>query len=300
MAQNLLTLSDLTHNELSTILKESMRVKSNPEIYTGKLQGKQIGLIFEKPSTRTRVSLEVGISQMGANAIYLGNKDLQISRGENIKDTAKVLSRFVDALVVRSNSHETQEELARYANVPIINALSDYAHPLQVFADFTTIIENGLELENSHMTFMGDCNNNVCKSLLRGASYTGLTFTLGAPEKYLPDEAFINELRKNGSVIHIQEDPAEAIKSADVVYTDVWVSMGDEDEAIQRKTDLKQYQINNDLLAKAEKDIIVLHCLPAEYGQEITEDVVNSKYSRIYDQAENRLHSVKAVLGHFF
>jgi len=298
MNGHLLTLTDIGAETLNGIIEKTILGKSNPELIAGKLASKQIGILFEKPSTRTRISLEVGISQLGGNAIYLNSQDIQLSRGESIPDSARVFSRYLDALVIRTKSHKAIEQLARFSDIPVINGLSDIFHPLQIIADLVTLKENGLKLNESKLCFIGDTNNNVSRSMAIGAALTGLTVIMCSPEKYMPDRDFLDTVEKlNGNII-LESNPEKAVSDCDAIYTDVWVSMGDEKESASRQSDLQPYQLNKALYEKALKQPIILHCLPANKGEEITEDIFESDRSRIFDQAENRLHSVKAVLLH--
>lgn len=262
------------------------------------LTDKYLGMIFEKSSTRTRVSFEVGMHQLGGTPLYLSSNDLQIGRGEPISDTARVLSRFLDCIMIRAKSHQTVAELIKYSDIPIINGLTDKEHPCQTFADLLTIKEYFGDF-NRKFVFVGD-GNNVCNSLLLGAAYTGMDMTVACPKGYEPDEEIYNlalkEAKETGSNINIEYDIEKAVENADILYTDVWVSMGDEDEQEEREKIFKDYQINSSLLDKANSDAIVMHCLPAIRGQEITDDVMTSSQSAIWDQAENRLHAQKAIL----
>ena len=294
--ENLLSMAD-AKEEVWEILDIASALKSG-EINDKALADKYLGMIFEKSSTRTRVSFEVGMHQLGGTPLYLSSNDLQIGRGEPIPDTARVLSRFLDCIMIRAKSHETVAELIKYADIPIINGLTDKEHPCQTFADLLTIKEYKGDF-NRKFVFVGD-GNNVCNSLLLGAAYTGMDMTVACPEGYEPDEEIYNlalkEAEQTGSVINIEHDIHEAVKGADVLYTDVWVSMGDEEEAEERQRVFKEYQINSQLLSEANEDAIVMHCLPAIRGQEITDDVMTSSQSAIWDQAENRLHAQKAIL----
>ncbi|MDH4263341.1 MAG: ornithine carbamoyltransferase [Spirochaetia bacterium] len=299
MKRNLLTLFDLEKSTFHNILKlalEYKKKKSNDNF----LKGKNIGLIFEKNSTRTRVSCEVAINQLGGNSIYLSSKDLQLNRGESIEDTARVLSRYLDAVIIRAKSHVTIEKFAASSDIPVINALSDKAHPLQILADFLTIQENGIDLNNCNLCFLGDGQNNVCRSLMAGYTYINGTMNIGTHINYFPDEEFLKQVKTAGGKINVFPEAVESVIGADVLYTDVWVSMGNEDETIQRKKDLKGFQINKEILSKTGKTPIVLHCLPAQKGEEITNEVFESLNSKIFDQAENRLYSMKAVLKYVF
>lgn len=294
--ENLLSMTD-AKDEVQNILDIASKLKSG-QISDKALTDKYLGMIFEKSSTRTRVSFEVGMQQLGGSALYLSSNDLQIGRGEPIPDTARVLSRFLDCIMIRAKSHETVEELIKYSDIPIINGLTDKEHPCQTFADLLTIKEH-LGDFNRKFVFIGD-GNNVCNSLLLGAAYTGMDMTVACPEGYEPDEKIYalaqEEAKQTGSNITIEHDVHKAVENADILYTDVWVSMGDEEETEERQRVLKDYQINSQLLSEANEDVIVMHCLPAIRGQEITDDVMTGSQSAIWDQAENRLHAQKAIL----
>jgi len=294
--ENLLSMTD-AKDEVQNILDIASKLKSG-EINDKALTDKYLGMVFEKSSTRTRVSFEVGMQQLGGKALYLSSNDLQIGRGEPIPDTARVLPRFLDCIMIRAKSHKTVEELIKYSDIPIINGLTDKEHPCQTFADLLTIKEH-LGDFNKKLVFVGD-GNNVCNSLLLGAAYTGMDMTVACPKGYEPDEEIFalaqEEAKKTGSKINIESDVHKAVEDADVLYTDVWVSMGDEEEAEERKRILKEYQINSQLLSEANENAIVMHCLPAIRDEEITDEVMTSSQSAIWDQAENRLHAQKAIL----
>ena len=266
------------------------------------LKDKSVGMIFEKSSTRTRVSFEVGIHQLGGQPLFLTTKDLQIGRGEPIPDTARVLSRFLDCITIRAKKHETVLELAENASIPVVSALTDLEHPCQIFADLLTIKEYKGDFDRK-IVFIGD-GNNVCNSLLLAAAYIGMDMTVACPEGYEPDEEIyelaLEEAKATGAKIEIERDVEKAVENADVLYTDVWISMGDEDQKEERERVFVPYQINMELLSKAKDDAIVMHCLPAIRGQEITDDVMTCNQSAIWDQAENRLHAQKAVLYYLF
>jgi ornithine carbamoyltransferase len=264
------------------------------------LPGRTLGMIFQKPSTRTRVSFEVGIAELGGRGLYLAAGDLQLGRGETIKDTAVVLSRYLDAIMIRTFAQEDVEQLAEHASVPVINGLTDYAHPCQALADLMTIRERLDRLSGVRLAYLGD-GNNVCVSLMVAAARFGMRFVAATPEGYEPDPNAVAAARRAavqmGGTVTLVKDPGEAAREADVVYTDVWTSMGQEDEAKRRRKDLARYRIDDQLLSRASADAIVLHCLPAHYGEEITEDVLYGPRSAVWDQAENRLHAQKALLA---
>ncbi len=294
--ENLLSMTD-AKGEVQNILDTASKLKSG-QINDKALTDKYLGMIFEKSSTRTRVSFEVGMQQLGGSALYLSSNDLQIGRGEPISDTARVLSRFLDCIMIRAKSHTSVEELIKYSDIPIINGLTDKEHPCQTFADLLTIKEYFGDF-NKKLVFVGD-GNNVCNSLLLGAAYTGMDMTVACPKGYEPDEDIFAlakmEAEKTGSKINIEHDVHKAVENADILYTDVWVSMGDEEEAQERQRVLREYQINSKLLSEANENAIVMHCLPAIRGEEITDDVMTCSQSAIWDQAENRLHAQKAIL----
>ena len=263
------------------------------------LPGRTLGMIFQKPSTRTRVSFEVGIAQLGGTGLYLSAGDLQLGRGETLKDTATVLSRYLDAIMIRTFAQEDVEELARHASIPVINGLTDSAHPCQALADVMTIRERLGRLEGVTVAYLGD-GNNVCASLMVAAAKLGLNFRAATPDGYEPSVEAVELAREaaaqRGATIELLADSREAAAGADVLYTDVWTSMGQEEERERRLRDLAGFGIDDELVALANEDAIVLHCLPAHYGEEITEDVLYGPQSAVWDQAENRLHAQKALM----
>ena len=264
------------------------------------LPGRTLGMIFQKPSTRTRVSFEVGIAQLGGTGLYLSAGDLQLGRGETLKDTATVLSRYLDAIMIRTFAQEDVEELARHASIPVINGLTDSAHPCQALADVMTIRERLGRLEGVTVAYLGD-GNNVCASLMVAAAKLGLNFRAATPEGYEPSVEAVELAREaaaqRGAAIELLADSREAAAGADVLYTDVWTSMGQEEERERRLRDLAGFGIDDELVALANENAIVLHCLPAHYGEEITEDVLYGPQSAVWDQAENRLHAQKALMA---
>ena len=263
------------------------------------LKGKTLGLLFQKPSTRTRVSFEAGMHQLGGHALVLPMADIQLSRGESVADTARVLSRYLDAIVIRTYDHATVEEWAREATMPVINGLTDLSHPCQALSDLLTIKEKKGRLKGIKIAYVGD-GNNVANSLIEAAAKMGMTITLGCPSGYQPDQHVVDLARlqaaKTGAVIELGQDPHVAVKEADVVYADVWISMGREREQARRLRVFAPYQVNSRLVARAKPDAIVMHCLPAHRGEEITADVLEGPQSVVIDQAENRLHMQKAIL----
>ena len=263
------------------------------------LKGKSLGMIFEKASTRTRVSFEVGMYELGGHPLFLSSKDLQIGRGEPIQDTARVLSRYLDGIMIRTFSQKGVETLAEVSSMPIINGLTDDEHPCQVLADLMTIREKKLILEGLKVAYIGD-GNNMCNSLLVGCLTLGMHISIANPEGYKPPAYYVNkgnELAiKNGVSFFMTKSPEEAVKDADVVITDVWASMGQEKEAAERMKAFKDYQVNKELMSLAKEDAIVLHCLPAHREEEITEEILEAHADTIFEEAENRLHAQKAIL----
>ncbi len=300
--RDFLSLNDFTTEEIYQILDladELKKKQKNGEEHHI-LKGKTLGMIFEKSSTRTRVSFEVGMYQLGGAALFLSNRDLQIGRGEPIRDTARVLSRYLDGIMIRTFEPEKVQELADYADIPIINALTDEEHPCQVLADLQTIREHKGDLKGLKMVYIGD-GNNMVHSLMHGCAKVGMDISVATPAGYEPMAKMVEQARKAaeafGSKVEITEDILVAAKDADVIYTDVWASMGQEGEAEKRQKAFKDYQVNAAVMAVAKPDAIVLHCLPAHRGEEITEEVLESKNSVIFDEAENRLHAQKAVMA---
>jgi ornithine carbamoyltransferase len=296
MKKDFLRLWDFSSKEIYIILRRSLELKSSKDANKCPLIGKSIGLIFEKASTRTRVSFEVGIYQLGAHAIYMNPNEIQLGRGETIHDTAKVLSRYLDAVVIRTFNHDTLIDFAASSSIPVVNGLSDLHHPCQALADLMTILEKKGRLKDLHLTYIGD-GNNVAHSLIEAASRMGIHLTIACPEGYEPDSQIFQESKTVAkSKIKIVRDTKQAADNADVLYTDVWVSMGQEREAKEKKKKFRGYQLNNKILSYAKKDAVVLHCLPAHRGEEITDDVMDGPQSAVFDQAENRLHTQKALL----
>lgn len=293
MKKDYLRVSDLNKEEFTYLIKRAIDFKINRGFQKNFLSGKSIGMIFEKPSTRTRVSFEVAIYQLGGYPVYLSPTELQLSRGETIKDTAQVLSRYLDAVVIRTFSHNTIEEFAKWSTVPVINALTDEHHPCQALADIMTIIEKKGKLQGIKLTFVGD-GNNVANSLIEASALVEIKINIATPEGCEPLMEII-EKAKAFTEVKIFHDPQEAVKDADVIYTDVWLSMGEE-ENIKKKEKFKNFQLNTELLKKAKSDAIVMHCLPAHRGEEITDEVLDSPQSVVLDQAENRLYTEKAIL----
>ncbi|OIK14686.1 ornithine carbamoyltransferase [Bacillus sp. MUM 116] len=303
--KDFLQLSDFTTEEILYLLDVAVELKSmqkqgKPHPY---LSGQVLGMVFDKSSTRTRVSFEVGMMQLGGQAIFLSSKDSQLGRGEIISDTAKVLSRYVDALMIRTFTHESIEEFAHHADVPVINGLTDLQHPTQVMADLLTILEHKGKLAGLKMCYIGDGYNNMAHSLLEGALKVGIDISIASPDGYMPNQEIVENAeqiaKETGAQIKITNNPIEAIQGADVVVTDVWTSMGQEAESEKRLKDFEGFQVNQDLCKHAKNDFIFLHCLPAHRGEEVTADVIDGLHSVVFDEAENRLHAQKAILKEF-
>jgi ornithine carbamoyltransferase len=293
--RDFLEIPDFTTDELYGILALAARMKSG-EDRNRPLEGKTLAMIFEKSSTRTRVSFEVGAYQLGGHALFLSSRDIQIGRGEEIKDTARVLSRYVDGIMIRTFAHETLRELAEFSSVPVINGLTDLLHPCQVMADLMTIQERlGARLEGRKVAWIGD-GNNMANSWLNAAYRFGLDLRLACPEGYDPDATILERARGNAHV-RVVRSPAEAVEGADVVTTDVWTSMGQEDESQKRLVAFRGFQVNAALMSRAASNAIFLHCLPAHRGEEVTEDVLEGPSSAVFDEAENRLHVQKAIMA---
>ena len=299
--KDLLTLLDYTSEEVQQLIQLATQLKKITK--EGKcprlLEGKTLGMIFEKSSTRTRVSFEVGMQQLGGYGMYMNARDMQIGRGEPISDTGKVLSGYLDGIMIRANSHEMVKELAENASIPVINGLTDIDHPCQALADLETIAENKGELKGLKIAYVGD-GNNVAHALVVAAAHAGMHVSVATPQGYECDEAIIEKAQiiaaNNGSIVYVTNDPVEAVKNADAVYADVWTSMGQEEETAQRLKDFEGYQINDALVAHAKPDYMFLHCLPAPREAEVATSVIDGPNSYIYEQAENRLHAQKAVL----
>lgn len=294
--KHLLKLLDLKESEILDILNlaDQLKYEKKNGIEHKYLEGKSLGMIFQKSSTRTRVSFETGMYQLGGQALFLSPRDLQIGRGEPIEDTARVLSRYLDGIMIRTFAQQEVEDLAKYGSIPIINGLTDFAHPCQVLADLMTIREYKGEFDNLKLTFVGD-GNNMANSLIVGCLKVGMQVAIACPYDYRPDATVIKFAEKYGDKFTIAPDVMKACKDADVIYTDVWASMGQEGEAEKRKQAFKGYQVNAETMSVAKKDAMVLHCLPAHRGEEITAEVIEA-HPEIFDEAENRLHAQKAVM----
>lgn len=276
---------------LAKNLKQDLRAGKSQLI----LQEKTLGMIFLKPSLRTRVSFEVGMTQMGGHAVYLGPDDIKLGERETTEDIALVLSRYVDIIMARVFDHETITDLADSATVPVINGLTDFLHPCQALADFFTIYEAKRALKGLNLTFVGD-GNNVAHSLIYGSALAGVNFTIACPQGFEPDEEVVAEARESTSV-QILHNPEEAVEGADIIYTDVWASMGEEDIAGKKKSRFDGFRVNEEMLARAEDDVLVMHCLPAHYDEEIAQSVAHGENSVIFEQAENRMHAQKALIA---
>ncbi len=300
--RNLATLHELTLEEMHKIFDTAQDIKKKCKAGepTHLLKGKTLAMIFQKPSTRTRVSFEVGIAQLGGQGLYLGPNDMQLNRGETIEDTAKVLSRYVDGIMARVFAHSDIIGLCENASVPVINGLSDLTHPCQVLADLLTVIEHRGELKGLKLAYIGD-GNNMAHSLMLGCVKMGMDFAMAAPDEFQPDDTVVKwtqtDAEKTGAKILITTDPVAAVKDADIIYTDVWASMGQEAEHAERVKKFAAYEVNAALTAHAKKDYLFMHCLPAHRGEEVSAEVIDGPHSIVFDEAENRLHAQKAVMA---
>jgi ornithine carbamoyltransferase len=294
--KNLLTLAELTPKEFVGLIDESIKLKNELKKGGNKpvLKNKTLTMIFQKPSTRTRVSFEIGMSQLGGHAVNLSSNDMQLSRGESVEDTAKTLSRYTDCIMARVYDHELLEQLSKNATIPIINGLSDTFHPCQILADFMTIKEKKKRLKGIKIAWIGD-GNNVCNSMIYGAALSGATMSIATPKGFEPDKKAVKDAKKSTS-IELTSDPTKAVKDADVVVTDTYSSIHDDDPTKIKKF-LPKYQVNSELMKSAKKDAIFMHCLPAKRDQEVTSSVIDGKQSVVWDEAENRLHTQKALLA---
>ncbi|NWF90912.1 MAG: ornithine carbamoyltransferase [Ignavibacteriaceae bacterium] len=300
--KDLISIHDLTLEEVNEIFEVSKTLKQKQLIGEPHrvLEGKTLGMIFTKPSTRTRISFETGIYQLGGIGMYFGPNDLQLGRSESISDTAKVLSRYLSGIMIRTFAHQDVIDLAEGASIPVINGLTDLLHPCQVLADLFTILEKKGKLLGLKLAYIGD-GNNMAHSLLNGCSKVGMHISIASPSGYKPNAEIVNNAKKNakymGSKVEILDDPVTAVKNADIVYTDVWASMGQEAEAAERKKKFMKYQVNPKLVKYAKEDYLFMHCLPAHRGDEVVNEVADSPNSVIFDEAENRLHVQKAIMA---
>jgi ornithine carbamoyltransferase len=300
--RDFLRVNDWAPDDLAAVLDlaDRLKVRQRERVDHRHLDGRTLGMIFQKPSTRTRVSFEVGMAQLGGTALYLAAGDLQLGRGETVKDTAHVLSRYLDGIMIRTFAQSDVDELAEHADIPVINGLTDEFHPCQALADVMTIRERFDGFDGVRVAYLGD-GNNVCHSLMVACAKLGMDFVAATPDGYEPNEEVVGwalaAAADSGSTVELGHDPRAAAEGADVLYTDVWTSMGQEEERERRLRDLRGYGIDEGLLGLAGEDAIVLHCLPAHYGEEITEDVLYGRQSAVWDQAENRLHAQKALMA---
>ncbi len=297
--KDFLTIRDFTTEELRHLLDLARDIKASPATFAGALKGKTLALIFEKPSLRTRVTFDVGIQQLGGFSVYLSPAEINLGKRESIYDVAKNLERMVQGIMIRTFGHGIVEKMAEFASIPIINGLTDFSHPCQAMADFLTILEHKNHLEGLKVAYVGD-GNNVSNSLMFASARFGVHIAIGSPKGYEPKPDVVAWTKENGvrtgSTCLITNDPAEAVHHADVVYTDTWASMGQEAEAYARKAVFRPYQVNAALMAGANDDALFMHCLPAHRGDEVTDEVIDSKHSVVFPQAENRLHAQKAVM----
>lgn len=295
MNKDLVTIFELTDADVADLLVLAKDVKANPDAYRTRLAGQTLAMIFEKSSTRTRVSFEVGMNQLGGTGLFLSSRDIQLGRGEPLSDTAQVLSRYVDGIMARTFSHQAVVDLARFGTVPVINGLTDFNHPCQALADLQTIQERFGDLSGRKLAYVGD-GNNVAHSLMMACARTGMTFACASPEGYTMDADYVAKARGLGATVTETTSPAEAVADADVIYSDVWASMGQEAEQKKREAAFAGFQVDQALMSKAKADAIFMHCLPAHRGEEVSAEVCDGPQSVIYDQAENRMHMQKAIM----
>ncbi len=299
MLDNFISIHDLTLYQFSKILDISREIKDNPHRFRNKLKGKILAMIFQKPSLRTRMTFEVGMLQLGGEAVYLSPSDIQIGTRETVYDMGKNLERWVDAIMIRTFAHQNVIDLAQACHIPVINALTDLLHPCQAMADFFTLKEKRGDLANFKLAYVGD-GNNVCHSLLSAAAKAGSKMSVATPPGYEPDSEIRKQAeedgKETGASFSFTNDPSEAVENADAIYTDTWASMGQEQEKEKRGEIFAPFQVNKSLMAKAKEGVFFMHCLPAHRGEEVTDDVIDSSQSLVYDQAENRLHVQKVIM----
>ncbi len=297
--KDFVSLRDWSTDELNSVLNLAVSVKGDPGKYSRKLQGKALAMIFEKPSLRTRVSFEVGINQLGGFSVCLSQSEISLGLRESVSDAARILERMVQAVMIRTFSHENVEKIAREASIPVINGLTDFSHPCQAVSDYMTILELKKDIRKLKVAYIGD-GNNVAHSLIYGAVLLGCQIAVASPEGYMPDPRVVKWAGENagrtGCRLEITRDPMAAAEGADVIYTDVWTSMGLESEAAERKKIFQPYQVNDSIVKKAKRDYLFMHCLPAHRGEEVSDSVIDSPHSVVFQQAENRLHAQKAIL----
>jgi len=299
MLEDFISIHDLTVYEFSQILDLTQKIKDNPQRFQNKLKDKILAMIFQKPSLRTRMTFEVGMLQLGGEAVYLSPSDIQIGTRETAYDVGKNLERWVNAIMIRAFAHQDVIDLAKASRIPVINALTDLLHPCQAMADFFTLKEKAKDLTSLKLAYIGD-GNNVCHSLLFAAAKAGSKMSVATPPGYKPDSEIVKQAeedgKETGASFLITDNPSEAVEDADAVYTDAWASMGQEEEKVDRAKIFSSYQVNKELMAKAREDTVFMHCLPAHRGEEVTDDVLDSPRSIVYDQAENRLHVQKIIM----
>lgn len=299
MKRDFVSIRDLRREEILKVFDTAAAMKKEPWEYATVLRGKTLALIFEKPSLRTRVSFDVGIQQLGGFSVYLSPQEINLGKRESVYDVAKNLERMVQGIMIRTFAHQVVLDMARFASIPVINGLTDYSHPCQGMADYFTIRETKGHLNGLTLCYVGD-GNNVAHSLMFGGARLGVNVTVACPPSYQPDERAVqharDDARETGAIIQVVHDPAKGVEGADVVYTDVWVSMGQEDQAVVRKLAFRNFQVNRSLMSLAKPDAIFMHCLPAHRGEEVTDEVLDAPYSVVFQQAENRLHVQKALM----
>jgi ornithine carbamoyltransferase len=299
--KHLISLKDYSREDIEEIFDLAAKMKASPGEYVQSLRGRCLGMIFQKPSTRTRVSFEVGMYQLGGQALYLGANDIQLNRGETIADTARVLSRYLDVIMARVFAHQDILDLAKYGSVPVINGLSDLLHPCQALADYFTLRERRGSLDGLKVAYVGD-GNNVCHELMMGAVKLGMSFACASPKGYEPNQLIVKAAARDAQKARtampvVTADPMAAVAGADVVYTDVWTSMGQEEEAAARLKAFQGYQVTASMMAAAQPEAVFMHCLPAHRGEEVSAEVIDGPQSVVFDEAENRLHTQKALLA---